>query len=324
VEAAGLTSYLPFSWDGSSSVLVPEGYVAKPGDSLVSPNQVYATPGYLEAMRVALKKGRLFTESDGAGAPGVVLLDEALAARFWPNADPIGRRVYLPARPEDLASPGPEAKWLQVVGVVANVKFRGLVEGENSRAGAYYIPFAQDPSRNIGFAVRSSQDSPSLTAAVQKALHDLDPEMAMFDVFAMSERVEKSLNPRRAPMLLSLVFGAVALLLATIGLYGVLAYQVRQRTREIGVRMALGSAPSGIVGLVLREGALLVAVGLAVGLGGAVLLRGVIVSQLYGVGPFNLLVMLAVTGVLALCSLAACLGPAWRASRVDPVVALSQ
>jgi ABC-type antimicrobial peptide transport system permease subunit len=140
----------------------------------------------------------------------------------------------------------------------------------------------------------------------------------------MSDRVERSLNPRRAPMLLSLGFGAVALLLATIGLYGVLAYQVSQRTREIGVRMALGSEPGRIVRLVLGEGAVLVAVGLAAGVAGALLLRGAIASQLYGVGPLNVLVMLAVTAVLALASLGACLGPAWRASRVDPVVALSQ
>ena len=134
----------------------------------------------------------------------------------------------------------------------------------------------------------------------------------------MAERVERSLNPRRAPMILSLAFGAVALLLATVGLYGVLAYQVRQRTREIGVRLALGSDPRGIVRLVLREGSVLAALGLGVGLLGALLLRGVIASQLYGVGPFNPWVMLAVTGVLSLASLVACLGPAWRASRVDP------
>src|SRR5262249_34839452 len=156
-----------------------------------------------------------------------------------------------------------------------------------ARVGAYYIPFAQAPNRNLGFAIRSSLDVPSLTTAVQRVVADLDPEMPMFDVFAMSERIERSLNPRRAPMILSLGFGAVALLLATIGLYGVLAYQVSQRTREIGVRMALGSEPQGIVRLVLGQGAVLVAVGLAAGIAGAVLLRGVIASQLYGVGPLN-------------------------------------
>lgn len=324
VEAAGISSYLPFSWDGSSSVIIPEGYTPAPGDSLVSPNQLYVTPGYLEAMRVSLKRGRHFTESDGAEAPRVVIVDEQLAAKYWPNADPVGRRVYFPQGPEDVVRPGPMVVWFQVVGVVGSVKLRGLVEGENARVGAYYIPHAQVPSRNLGFAVRSSTGTPSLTAAIQRALAEIDPELQLFDVFAMSERVERSLNPRRAPMILSLAFGAVALLLATVGLYGVLAYQVRQRTREIGVRMALGSEPRGIVRLVLREGSVLAALGLGVGLLGALLLRGVIASQLYGVGPFNPWVMLAVTGVLSLASLVACLGPAWRASRVDPVVALSQ
>jgi predicted permease len=324
IEAAGISTYLPFSWDGNSSVIVPEGYAVKPGDSLVSPNQLWVTPGYLEAMHVPLKRGRLFNEGDGPGAPRVILVDEPLAARFWPNADPLGRRLFLPKRPEDLAGAGPDVEWLQVVGVVGNVKMKGLVEGENARVGAYYLPFAQSPHRNLGFAIRSRLDVPSLTTAVQRVVAELDPEMPMFDVFAMSERIERSLNPRRAPMILSLGFGAVALLLATIGLYGVLAYQVSQRTREIGVRMALGSEPRRIVGLVLGDGAVLVALGLAVGLGGAVLLRGVIASQLYGVGPLNVPVLLAVTGVLALASLVACLAPAWRASRVDPVIALSQ
>jgi predicted permease len=324
VEAAGISSYLPFSWDGSSSVIVPEGYTPTPGDSLVSPNQLYVTSGYLEAMRVPLKRGRFFTESDGAEAPRVVIVDEQLAAKYWPNADPLGRRVYFPRDPDDVAHPGPKVTWFQVVGVVGSVRLRGLVEGENARVGAYYIPYAQVPTRNLGFAVRSSTDTSSLTAAVQRALAQIDPELQLFDVFAMSERVERSLNPRRAPMILSLAFGAVALLLASVGLYGVLAYQVRQRTREIGVRMALGSEPRGIVRLVLREGSVLAALGLGIGLVGAVLLRGVIASQLYGVGPFNPRVMLAVAGVLSLASLVACLGPAWRASRVDPVVALSQ
>ena len=324
VEAAGISSYLPFSWDGSSSVIIPEGYTAAPGDSLVSPNQLYVTPGYLEAMRVPLKRGRTFNEGDGAEAPRVVIVDEQLAAKYWPNADPVGRRVYFPKGPDDVVHPGPDVSWFQVVGVVGSVKMRGLVEGENARVGAYYIPYAQGPTRNLGFVIRSSTDTPSLTAAIQRTLAEIDPELQLFDVFAMTERVERSLNPRRAPMILSLAFGAVALLLATVGLYGVLAYQVRQRTREIGVRLALGSDPRGIVRLVLREGSVLAALGLGVGLLGALLLRGVIASQLYGVGPFNPWVMLAVTGVLSLASLVACLGPAWRASRVDPVVALSQ
>ena len=324
VESAGASSFLPFSWDGNSSVVIPEGRPADPSGSVVSPNQLYVTPGYLEAMHVALKRGRLFNDADGPDAPGVVLVDEQLAALFWPGADPIGRRVYLPDRPEDILKPGPTVKWLQVVGVVANVKLKGLVEGEQARAGAYYLPFFQDPSRGIGFAVRSRADMAATTAAVQRALVEIDPEMQAFDVFSMSERVEKSLNPRRAPMILSAAFGLMALLLASIGLYGVLAYHVSQRTREIGIRLALGSDARGILRLVLNEGALLTTCGIAAGVAGAVALRGAIASQLYGVGALDPMVMLTAVAVLGFVSLVACLGPARRASRVSPLVALSQ
>ena len=324
VEAVGASSFLPFSWDGNSSVIIPEGRAAEAGASVVSPNQLHVTPGYLEAMKVALKRGRLFTEADGPDAPGVVIVDEALAALFWPDVDPIGRRAYLPGRPEDVLKPGPDVKWLQVVGVVANVKLKGLVEGEQARAGAYYLPFTQYPTRGIGFAVRSRADMAATTAAVRRALTEIDPEAQAYDVFSMSERVETSLNPRRAPMMLSAAFGLMALLLASIGLYGVMAYHVSQRTREIGIRLALGSDARGILRLVLNEGVLLVALGLAAGLAGALALRGAIASQLYGVGALDPMVISIAVTVLAVVSLIACLGPARRAARVSPLVALSQ
>jgi ABC-type antimicrobial peptide transport system permease subunit len=186
------------------------------------------------------------------------------------------------------------------------------------------MPFAQSPQRNIGFAIRSRGEAPATTAAVQRVLGEIDPEMQAYDVFTMSERVDKSLNPRRAPMVLSLAFGLVALLLASVGLYGVLAYQVNQRTREIGIRMALGSDTAGILRMVMGEGALLVALGLGGGLLGAFVLRGVIASQLYGVGALDPTVMVAALGVLALTSFVACVGPARRAAKVNPVIALSQ
>jgi putative ABC transport system permease protein len=324
VEAAGITSFLPFSWDSSSSVIIPEGHVMSPGDSVVSPYRVFVSPGYLEAMRVTLKRGRLFTESDSATAARVVIVDEQLAARFWPGRDPIGRRAYIPQRPDDVAKPGPDAIWLQVVGVVASAKMRGLIEGEDARAGAYYLPNDLDPTRNIGFAIRTSgtSDSTGVTAAVQRALAEIDPETQLFDVVPMSDRVERSLNPRKAPMLLSLAFGVLALLLATVGIYGVLAHQVGQRTREIGIRIALGSDASGILQLILREGALLILVGLGAGMAGVLALRGVIASQLYGVGALDPLVIAIVTGTLTIAAALACFGPARRAARVDPVTAL--
>jgi putative ABC transport system permease protein len=205
------------------------------------------------------------------------------------------------------------------------MKMKGLVEGvEESRSGAYYFPLAQDVQRNLGLVIRTAGDPAALTPSVQRAVTSIDPELQMFDVFTMAQRVDKSLNPRRTPMQLSLAFSVVALLLASIGIYGVLAYQVSQRTREIGIRMALGSDQGRVIGLVLREGLVLVAVGLVAGLAGAVALRQAIASQLYNVGALDPVVILAVTGVLAVTSLVACFGPARRAAKVSPVVALSE
>jgi predicted permease len=324
VTSVGLTSYLPFSRNSSSSVIIAEGYTPAPGESVVSPNQLYVSPGYLETMRVPLRRGRYFLDGDKADSPWVVIIDEQLAQKFWPNADPIGHRMYKPNSPEDVVNPSPDTKWMQVVGVVATVKLQGLIEGERARVGAYYIPLEQETRRDFAFAIRTRNQPATAAPTVQRALAEIDPELQMSDVFTMQERVEKSLTPQRTPMVLSMAFAFVALLLAAIGIYGVLAYEVSQRTREFGIRMALGSDARWVLGLVLREGVVLVVVGLAAGVGGAALLRRLIASQLYGVGAFDPMVLLAVTGVLALVSLIACLGPARRAATVDPSIALGQ
>jgi ABC-type antimicrobial peptide transport system permease subunit len=200
---------------------------------------------------------------------------------------------------------------------------KGLVEGEDARFGAYYLRFAQDVLRDFAFAIRTAGDPAAVLQSVRRALAGIDPEVQPYDVFSLPDRIERSLTPRKTPMLLSLGFGLVALLLASIGIYGVLAHQVSQRTREIGIRMALGCDPRGVLALVLREGAVLVVVGLTVGVLGALALQRVIAAHLFGVRPLDPGVMLSVTAVLALAAAAACLGPARRAAHVDPVVALS-
>jgi predicted permease len=324
VDAAGITSSLPFGGSYSSSVILAEGYAMGPGESVLSPNLVRVTPGYFEAMGVPLSSGRYFNDGDVQGSPRVVIVDARLAKKFWPKGDAVGRRMYFPNSPQEVGQPGEKTTWLQVVGVVGDVKLYGLTGAENSRVGAAYLPHAQDPARGIGFAVKTAGDPVAMAGAVREALRIIDPELALYDVLSMPERVDRSLDDRRTPMVLSLAFAAVALALAGIGLYGVLAYQVGQRTREIGVRMALGSQPSGILRLVLGEGAALVGAGLFVGLAGAVALRGVIASQLYGVGALDPRVIAGVAAVLALAALFASVGPARRAARVDPVVALNE
>jgi putative ABC transport system permease protein len=281
------------------------------------------TPGYFEALSVPLKRGRFFSDNDVAGAPRAVIIDERLAHHYWPNADPVGRRMYQPENASEVTV-GPNTKWLTVVGVVAAMKQQALIEDKGAQLGAFYLPFAQSADGSAGFVIKTTGDPAPMTNMIQQALGTIDPELKMGDVKVMPERIEQSLHARRTPMVLSLGFGMIALLLASIGIYGVLAYQVSQRTREIGIRMALGSNAAGVLRLILREGALLVCIGLVIGLVAAVALREVIASQLYGVGVLDPVVLASVCAVLVVAALLACVVPARRASRVDPVVALAQ
>jgi ABC-type antimicrobial peptide transport system permease subunit len=191
------------------------------------------------------------------------------------------------------------------------------------RAGAYYFPFSQAPSGAINFALRTAQEPESITAAVRREVAAIDPEVPFYGVRTLQDRVDSALVDRRTPTLLASGFAAVALFLAAIGIYGVLAYQVAQRRREIGIRMALGAASPRIFRLVLSEGALIVGMGSAFGLLGAFLLRRVIETQLYQVGALDPRVLAGVGLVLVAVALVACVLPARRASKTDPVIALS-
>ena len=323
VRAAAGTTFLPFGYTNSSSAIVVEGYAPAPGESIISPSNLTVTPGYFDALGIRLIRGRFFTQGDDGQAPRVALIDERLARKYWGERDPVGGRIFQPRSAEELAGPVPEEHWITVVGVVGEVKLKELVEGEDTRIGAYYFPYAQNPVGFLSFVIRTEGEPTALAGATRETLARLDPELLLGDVTTMVDRIENSLHARRTPMVLSLAFGGIALLLAVVGIYGVLAYHVSQRTREIGIRMALGCDSASVLRLVIREGALLVLVGLAAGVAGIVALRQVITSQLYGVGVLDPVVVLSVGGTLLAAALAACLVPARRASRVDPVVALT-
>jgi predicted permease len=324
VESAGLTSHIPFGGDFSDSVILAEGYQMAPGESLVSPYRVVAAPGYMETLRVGLRRGRYFTEADTATSPPVVIVDEALAKKFWPGQDPIGRRMYQPENAADLTKPSPNQRFITVVGVVGETRMAGLVASD-TRAGTYYFPISQSAVRTMTLAVRGSGSDPlALTPSIRRVLASIDPELPLYSVRSMDDRISESLVDRRTPMMLAVAFGLVALFLAAIGLYGVLAYQVTQRTKEIGIRMALGSQPREIFGLVLREGVWLLASGFVAGTAGALAIGRAMESQLYGVGATNPVVIGTVALVLGLVALAACAVPARRAARIDPLIALTE
>jgi predicted permease len=318
----GATTVIPFGDNFSNEVIFPEGYRLGPGDSLVASYYAAVTPGYFEAMRIRLVSGRFFDDRDAPDSRKTVIVDERLARRYWPGLDPIGRRMYEPEDEKDLTAITNQTKWYTVVGVVGEVKVRGLVEGVGE-TGAFYMPQAHRPARRLTFAIRTAGSAPSAIAgAVRREMARLDRELALFDEKTMVERIEKSLVTRRTPMLLAIAFGLLALFLSVIGIYGVLAYLVSQRTKEIGIRIALGSSKAAVVHLVLREGIVLIAGGLVAGAAGAAALTRSLEGQLFGVRATDPFVLSLAVAILGLAGLAACALPARRATRISPAVAL--
>jgi len=323
VAAAGVTDTLPLGSYHTSSLILAEGYQRKPDESFIAPARVVASSGYMEAMHARLVAGRLFNEHDVNTAPSVVIVDQTLAARFWPGASAIGQRLYRPEDSKNLQALTPTTRMFTVVGVISPIKLDTLVDTRAS-AGAYYFPIAQQPSRMLTVAVRTDGDPEALAPAVRSAMQSVDRELAVFDLQPMGYWTAKSLASRHAAMLLSLIFSAVALFLAAIGIYGVLAYGVAQRRKEIGIRLALGATMSEVFALVMREGAIVIAVGLALGALGVTGLQRVLQSQLFGIAVTDPWVLAVVTGLLASVAAIACAAPAWRASHIDPRVALSE
>jgi putative ABC transport system permease protein len=325
VQAAGLTTTIPMGGSYSDSVILAEGYQMAPGESLISPSSVLVSGGYFEAMKTRLVRGRLFDARDNETAPRAIIVDERLAAKFWPGQDPIGKQMYQPDSVETGLGPPPRDKWFTVIGVIEDVRLGGLVDrADLKRVGAYYMSSLQIVPRSFTLAVRTAQEPTAMTAAIRRELAAVDAELPFYGVRTMDERVERSLVDRRTPMILAVSFAAVALFLAAIGIYGVLAYQVSQRRREIGIRMALGAETGNIFGMVLGEGALIVVVGSLLGLLGAYGLRQLLQSQLYEISAMDPRVVGTVAGILLVVALVACLLPARKAAKTDPVMALTE
>ena len=323
VVAAGATTVVPLRGFYQSGIIVAEGYVPKPGEPAVAAVRALVTPGYFEAAGTALVRGRYFDERDTDVNTRSVVVDERLARRFWRDEDPIGRRVFRPANAKEFESIGPDTRWLTVVGVVRDAQLRGPLVTDDGTNGTFYSPYAVAPPRDFGYVIRTAGNPTALVGEIRSALAQIDRELPLFDIRTMSERTELALLSRTSTMQLATLFAGVAVFLSAIGLYGVLAYLVTQRSREIGVRLAVGSAPRAIVALVLREGLGLAIGGIVLGVIGASMLGRIVTSQLYGISATNPWVMLLMTVALALVATLACIVPARRAANVDVMKILS-
>ena len=312
VEHAGVTSYLPFSDNDNNSVIMIDGYVRAPGENPPVPGWNNVDPGYFQTMGIPLQQGRAFTEGDTADTQQVAVVDQFLAKKYWPKGDALGAGIRKGIDPK-----GPIVR---IVGVVGSVKVSDLAE--RNPVGHIYFPYKQDVPRFIHLVVKTTRDDAQLTASLRRELQRSDPELALFDVKTMPERVSSSMRNRRRAMTICLVFAGLALVLSAIGIYGVLAYTVTQRTREFGIRLALGAGGPGVVGMVIGQGVKLAAIGLGVGIAGAVALTRLMTAMLFEVKPTEPGVFLLVAGALMTVAFVASLIPSLRAIRIHPSVAL--
>jgi putative ABC transport system permease protein len=271
-------------------------------------------PGYFPTMGVRLTRGRLFDQRDAKGAPDVVIINQAMANTFWPGQDPIGHRIR---------TGGSTSPWVTVIGIVDDVKNSGI----DQRAGTeLYLPFNQtsgsgENSMYIGLRAQGV-DPRSLTSAVRREVGSLDSSLPIAEIRTMDDVISRAQSrPRFLTMLLSL-FSAIALAIATVGIYGVISYSVARRTKEFGLRMVLGAQQSDVLSLVMKQGALLTGAGIVVGLLAAFALTRLMARLLFGVTATDPLTYLSVTGVLAFVALVACYIPARRATKVDPITTL--
>jgi predicted permease len=333
VDSAAATTIVPLSGGGSAQAVIAEGQQAGPDESILAPTWLQITPGFFATLDVSLLHGRDFEAADSdAGAlersstRGVVIVDEAFARTFWPDRDPIGRRLFMPGV-RNVLQISDNTRWLSVVGVVPDLLLEDL-SGRDDSAGTFYTLFAEtNPAsypQSYGFVIKTALDPGAVISGVRRELTRIDPELALFDVQTMADRTRLSLAREQLAMSLASTFGVVALLLSALGVYGVLSYLVAQRTRELGIRIALGSTTQGVFRLVLREGIGLVGGGLVIGLLGVFVLRPILASQVFGIRPDNPVLIGVVIAVLVTATLLACLLPARRATRVDPVVVLNQ
>jgi putative ABC transport system permease protein len=318
VQSVSVSNGLPFEGANFPPIVIDGQPPPAPGQDLTGLLYTVSTD-YFKTMRIDLVRGRLFSAQDTRESPQVALIDEVFARNYFPNQDPIGRRFRLNT---------PDAEMREIIGVVRHVEHAGL-EGQTANTAEFYFNFDQLPIatlpryvRRVNLLVRTTVEPLSLAGPVRNQISALDKDQAVFNVRTMEQALSRSVAARRFSMILLGVFALLALTLAAVGIYGVISYSVAQRTREVGIRMALGASTTDVIKLVVRDGLKLVLIGVGIGLAGALALTRMMTTLLFGVTPTDALTYTTVGLGLIVVALIACCIPARRATKVDPLVAL--
>jgi len=312
VSAAGSITSLPLSEMFAWGPITIEGRTPPAGENFLNGDERIVSGHYFEAMQIPLRQGRLFNDFDTPTTQKVAMIDEYFAQQYWPHEEAVGKRIR---------TGGAESKddWVTIVGVVGRIKQDAL---DSDPRIAFYLPHSQYTTQAMNEVVRSGVAPSTLTSAIKKEIRELDPDLPIYNVRTMDDRVQESLARRRFAMTMLALFALLAFALATIGIYGVMAYMVNQGTREIGIRLALGATQSNILRLVVRQGMTLALTGVGIGLAGAFAVTRLMRSLLFGVRSTDPITFVAIAALLSSIALIASYIPARRAARIDPMVSL--
>jgi putative ABC transport system permease protein len=312
VRSAALTLSLPIDGSNWNSVFILGDQPVPPRAELPSSAFTPVSANYFQAMGIRLLKGRVFTEADTEKAQTVTVINETMARRFWPNEEPLGKRLKQ-GWPED------KSPWREVVGVVSDVKVNGVDQETPLQS---YLPLTQEPARGLALVVRTEGAPLLLASTVEQTIHSIDKDLPVFNARSMDQLLDNAIARQRLTMVLLTGFAVVALLLAAVGIYGVVSYSVSLRTHEIGIRMALGAQARDVLKLIAGQGMMLALIGVVIGLGASLALTRLMESLLFGVSATDPATFAVIALLLSGVALLACYIPARRAAKVDPMVAL--
>jgi predicted permease len=309
VEAAAFARITPLGYISySSTPIAVDGYQPRPGEQpSVDYNQV--SPDYFATLGIRLTSGREFTRADDENAPLVAVVNQTMVARYWRGQNPIGRRLQV------------KGIWVRVVGVTANSKYESMREIPRP---FFYVPLRQDFAKSPDLNIRTTQPLRTMATALSREVHALDPNLALYEMITLQEQVDRSTSPQLVAVTLVAVLGGLALLLAAIGIYGVISYTVSQSTRELGLRMALGAGASNLLRVVISRGLALTAIGILFGTAAALALTRLMGDLLYNVSPYDPRAFGLAVAVMTSATITACLWPAWHATRIDPARVLRE